>query len=73
MVNLREIKLHIGVDYGEQSTNKLQNTHEQSLSQRPRRMIRTLILYSVSIQAFCVSPPRQMIHGRTTESPPAKP
>lgn len=36
MVNLREIKLHIGVDYGKKNTSKqLQNTHMHTNSHSP--------------------------------------
>lgn len=66
MVNLGEIKLHIGVDYGKKT-------------QMPA-LFRVSEGDDVAHPAFCVhtgrlrvSPPLQMIHGRTTESPSAKP
>lgn len=71
MVNLGEIKLHIGVDYGKKTRTGSHITHAQAVAVSP-----VSEGDKAAHPAFCVhtvSPPLQMIHGRTTESPSAKP
>lgn len=71
MVNLGEIKLHIGVDYGKTRTGS-HETHAQAVALSPVSE-GAHSAFSVHTGRLCVSPPLQMIHGRTTESPSAKP
>lgn len=75
MVNLGEIKLHIGVDYGKTTQTGSHVTHAQAVVLSPVSEGDKAAHSAFCVHTGClrVSPPLQMIHGRTTESPSAKP